>query len=132
MVTRCSPTAAGALLLAVALAACSSSNNAPIASVDGAALTCSAVDAGSTCPADAAPTYEASVQGIIAKSCLPACHDGSPDAAWPLTEEDDVAAWNSFVASDLIRCTMPPAGSTLTISDGDRRTILTWILCGNP
>jgi hypothetical protein len=112
----------------VAFCACSSSSNAPQA---GIYLSCANVDASTTC-ADPAPTFDGSVMPILAKSCLPACHDDSPDANWPLTDYDDVKAWANFVTSDILRCTMPPIESAAKypITREDRETILQWIVCG--
>ena len=115
------------LASALLLGACGSSSNSPPV---GSSYHCSALDAGTTCVADAG-TYE-TVQPILAKSCLPACHDGSPDAAWPLTDPDDIQAWTSFVDQDLRRCSMPPLGQPLTIDDDGRRAILNWLACGGP
>ena len=107
--------------------ACSSSSNTPTeATLYGS---CMHVDASATCTTDAG---YATIQPILAKSCLPACHDGSPDAAWPLTDYDDVQAWTSFIAEDLLRCTMPPLTSGYPMSRQDRETILQWIVCGAP
>jgi hypothetical protein len=96
-----------------------------------AALTCSALDAGATCPTDG-PTYEATIQPILARSCLPGCHDSSPDAAWPLTDFDDITAWSTYIESDLIRCTMPPPDAGVAITDDERNEIFTWLGCGTP
>jgi hypothetical protein len=113
---------------ALSLGACGSSSNAP------AAPSCApldGLDGGAACAADG-PTYEANIQPILARSCLPACHDDSPDAAWPLTDFDDIKAWTTYVVSDIIHCTMPPAGSTLTITNEERSQIVRWLGCGNP
>jgi hypothetical protein len=110
--------------------ACSSSSNAPVqSSLYGS---CTNVDASATCDNPDASTYQV-VLPILAQSCLPGCHDNSPDAAWPLTEFDDVQAWTSFIAQDLLDCTMPPIGSGKLMTREDRETILNWIVCGaNP
>ena len=114
--------------MALAICACGSSSNSPpvpsCASLDG-------LDGGAVCATDG-PTYEANIQPILARSCLPACHDGSPDAAWPLTDFDDITAWTTYMVSDIIHCTMPPAGSTLTISNEERFEIVRWLGCGHP
>ena len=111
--------------------ACGNSSNAPIeSSLYGS---CTDVDASATCDNPDGSSFETSAQPILARSCLPRCHDGSPDAAWPLTDFDDVQAWTSFIADDLLRCTMPPIGSGYPMSRQDRETILNWIVCGaNP
>jgi hypothetical protein len=112
----------------LALSACGSSSNSP--PPESFYASCTDVDASSTCPSDAV-TF-AAVQPILARSCLPACHDNSPDAAWPLTDFDDVQAWTTFIAQDLLGCTMPPAASAYPMSREDRETILDWIACDAP
>jgi hypothetical protein len=112
----------------LALGACGSSGNAP---PEGSPYACAAVDASATCVVDGS-SFEASIQPILAKSCLPACHDGSPDAAWPLTNYDDVQAWTTFVAKDILRCSMPPPGSGYPMKEVDREAILNWISCDAP
>jgi hypothetical protein len=113
----------------LAFCACGSSANTPVQSSIYAS--CTGVDASMTCTPDAGG-YEANVLPIIERSCMKGCHDGSPDAAWPLTDFDDVQAWTDFIAQDLLRCTMPPAANApnYPMSREDRETILNWILCG--
>jgi hypothetical protein len=112
----------------VALCACGSSANTP---VEGSIYaSCTNVDASTTC-APGGSSF-ADLQPILARSCLPVCHDGSPDAAWPLTDYDDVQAWTNFVSADIIRCTMPPVNSGYPMSRADREAILNWIACGAP
>ena len=113
----------------LALSACgSSSNSPPPASLY---ASCTGVDASSTCTSDAL-TFSTTIQPILARSCLPSCHDNSPDAAWPLTDFDDVQAWTTFIAQDLLACTMPPAASGYPMTREDRETILDWIACDAP
>lgn len=114
---------------ALALCACGSSSNAP---PDTSQYACPAVDAGAACAAADAATYQTIIQPILAKSCLPACHDGSPDAAWPLTDPDDIQAWKFYVDEDLTRCSMPPPGSALLIGAEGRAAILNWLACTVP
>ena len=111
----------------VAICACSSSNNAP---TEGIYASCTNIDAGTTC-VGGGPDFDADIAPILAKSCLKACHDGSPDAAWPLTDYDDVQAWTTFIAPDIAQCRMPPiaAAADYPITREDRETILQWILC---
>ena len=123
---------AALLASSLTLAACGSgSSNAP---QEGSLYaSCTDIDASATCSTDGA-SFEATVQPILAKSCLPACHDGSPDAAWPLTDYDDVQAWTTFVSADLLQCAMPPVANAgqYPITRHDRETILQWIVCGTP
>jgi hypothetical protein len=112
------------------LAICSCGNSANTPTESSLYGSCTDVDASATCTMDAG--FEAAIVPILTKSCLPACHDGSPDAAWPLTDYDDVQAWTDFISTDLVQCTMPPATSGYPISRHDRETILNWIVCGAP
>jgi hypothetical protein len=114
----------------VAICACSSSTNQPLEGTIYAS--CTNVDASATCQSDAG--FEAAVVPILARSCMKNCHDGSPDAAWPLTDYDDVQAWTTFIAMDLLDCAMPPIdkAASYPISRADRETILQWIVCGAP
>jgi len=118
------------LAATLAICACSSSSNAPTEGTIYAS--CTNVDASAVCQSDAG--FEAAVVPILAKSCMKNCHDGSPDAAWPLTDYDDVQAWTTFIAMDLLTCAMPPVASAAQypISRHDRETILQWIICGTP
>jgi len=116
------------LATVLALCACGSSSNAP---PEGSPYSCPAVDASATCAVDGS-SFVATIQPILAKSCLPACHDGSPDAAWPLTDYDDVQAWTTFVAKDILQCTMPPPQSGYPIKQSDRQAIMDWISCNGP
>jgi hypothetical protein len=115
------------LLAALALGGCGSSDNGPVESSLYGSCTHIDVDA-AACDTDAA-TFE-SLQPILARSCLPACHDDSPDAAWPLTDFDDVRDWKLFVSQDMLNCSMPPIGSGYPMSRADREAILNWITCG--
>jgi hypothetical protein len=114
------------------LLACGGSGNAP--TTGSIYASCTNVDASATCPGDGGPTFEANIQPILAKSCMKNCHDGSPDAAWPLTDYDDVQAWTNFISADLLRCSMPPVdkAAMYPISRQDRETILDWIACDAP
>jgi hypothetical protein len=122
------------LAAAVAFCACSNSSNAP---AEGSLYaSCTNVDAGSTC-VGAGPGFANDIAPILAKSCLKSCHDspqGTPDAAWPLTDYDDVAGWSTYIADDIIGCTMPPIANAAQypITRQDRETILQWILCDTP
>jgi hypothetical protein len=115
----------------VALCACGSASNEPVrSSIYGS---CAGIDASTTCVGDAG--WDATIVPIIAKSCLKSCHDSdSPDAAWPLTDYDDVHSWVELVSKDILQCTMPPvnAGPAYPITREDRETILNWIVCGAP
>jgi hypothetical protein len=118
-----------ALCLATTLAFCACGNSSNTPTEGTIFASCTNVDASATCSPDGS-SFAAAVEPILARSCLPACHDGSPDAAWPLTDFDDVQAWTTYISSDIESCTMPPIGSGYPMSRGDREAILNWIVCG--
>jgi hypothetical protein len=117
-----------ACVLALALAACGSSNNG-VANSDGGALTCN-VDAPTSCPADG-PTWE-TVAPIVGARCAAPCHYGQIDGPWPLYTYQQVVDWYDVVRSDLLNCTMPPPDSGVPMTDDERHTILTWLRCDTP
>jgi len=106
------------------LPACSSASN------DGhAAEAICAPIAPTECP-DPAPHYP-DVAPIFAKRCE-SCHDGVADGPWPLDTYAQVAAWAHFVRDELLRCSMPPADSGVTMTPEERDQVLVWIRCGHP
>jgi hypothetical protein len=120
------------VLAALALVGCGSSDNGPAEpTIYGSCAYLHVADPVGDGGCPDGPTFE-SLQPILARSCLPACHDDSPDAAWPLTDYEDVRDWKLFVSQDLLQCAMPPIGSGYPITRADRETILGWISCGTP
>ncbi|HVR60749.1 MAG TPA: hypothetical protein VMU50_02570, partial [Polyangia bacterium] len=125
---------AGAVLAMLAPVACSNGASGATASMgaaagdpaDAGAAVCSPI-APAPCP-DPPPRY-ADVQGTLQQRCVP-CHDGTPDAAWPLQTYVEVAEWEDVVLDDLLRCTMPPADGGITMTDEERTALVTWIGCG--
>jgi len=76
------------------------------------------------------PSY-ADVAPVFERRCA-SCHNGSADAPWPLDTYDHVADWASVIRDELLRCSMPPPDSGVTMSSEERELILTWIYCGYP
>ncbi|MEI9953480.1 MAG: hypothetical protein WDO74_31990 [Pseudomonadota bacterium] len=81
------------------------------------------------CP-DPAPHYP-DVAPIFARRCA-SCHTGIADAPWPLDNYEHIADWASVVRDELLRCSMPPADSGVTMAPVERDQILAWVRCGHP
>lgn len=67
---------------------------------------------------------------ILQKSCNP-CHNGEV-GPWPLTNYDDVAAWDDVIWQDLSSCNMPPLDGGVALTAAGRRAIIDWVQCGDP
>ena len=81
-----------------------------------------------TCPTPA-PAYAADVAGIVASRCV-SCHGpGGVEQQRPLGTYAALASRRSSVLTQLATCAMPKDAS---MSDGERATVLAWIVCGAP
>jgi len=89
---------------------------------------CTAI-APTECP-DPAPRY-ADVTPIFERRCA-SCHSGVPGGPWPLDNYEHIADWALSVRDELLRCSMPPANSGVTITAEERAQILAWVRCGYP
>lgn len=78
------------------------------------------------CP-DPAPRY-ADVAPIFERRCA-SCHNTTPGAEWPLDSYNHVVDWGPFVRDELLRCSMPPADSGVTLTPDEGQQILAWIRC---
>jgi hypothetical protein len=94
--------------------------------VDVAACT---VEAPTVCP-DPPPRY-ADVAPLFQSRCVP-CHYGAPGGPWPLLQYQHIADWSDIVRGMVLDCSMPPPDGGVTMTNGEREAILTWILCGLP
>jgi uncharacterized membrane protein len=81
------------------------------------------------CP-DPAPAY-ADVAPIFTERCA-SCHTEDVGAPWPLDTYERVTDWTPVVRDDLLRCTMPPSDSDVSMTSAERQRLLTWIDCGAP
>jgi uncharacterized membrane protein len=70
------------------------------------------------------------VAPIFERRCA-SCHS-VPGGPWPLDTYEHVADWAPFVRDELVRCSMPPPDSGVTITPEERDQILVWIRCGYP
>ena len=85
------------------------------------------VEAPSSCPDPA--IADADIAEILRRKCV-SCHSGAAGGPWPLTRYDDVADWKDTVRDDVLDCSMPPPDSGVTLSNAERRALLTWVRCG--
>jgi uncharacterized membrane protein len=85
--------------------------------------------AAAECPGPA-PSY-ADVAPIFAQRCA-SCHTEDVGAPWPLDSYERVTDWAPVVLDDLLRCTMPPSDSNVSMTSSERQQILTWFDCGYP
>ena len=120
---RCS--ALASLLLAVVASACSSAEDNGGRTTD---AVCSPV-APTEC-IDPAPHYP-DVAPIFEQRCA-SCHTGAAGGPWPLDTYGNVADWATLVRDELLRCSMPPKDSGVTLTPEERDQILLWLRCGNP
>jgi len=95
--------------------------------------------AAASCPAPAsatclqpAPSFAASIAPLLERSCNTCHSEDNPDGIWPLRAWADVSAWQQLIVSDLVNCTMPPAGSNTPFPESDRQLLFAWLACGSP
>ena len=82
------------------------------------------------CPADAL-TYDTGIGALLDERCSPCHAAGGVEASVPLTDYDHAMREYMSIGSQLVTCSMPPAGSPqLTIDE--RQQILDWLTCGIP
>ena len=81
------------------------------------------------CP-DPAPQY-ADVAPIFEQRCS-SCHNDMPGGEWPLDTYEHVVDWGSVVRDELLRCSMPPADSGVSMTSDERQQILAWVRCRYP
>jgi cytochrome c553 len=106
---------------AALLVACSSS--------DAAAPACT--DVLPACPASGAPSYASTVAPLVAAACL-SCHaPGGEQSSRTFETYAHLYAQRSPVLNQLHACLMPPVDGP-QLSDADRQTIETWLVCGAP
>ena len=79
---------------------------------------------------ESAPHYP-DVAPIFARRCA-SCHTGIGDAPWPLDNYEHVVDWASFIRDELLRCSMPPSDSDVSMKPDERDEILVWLRCGYP
>ncbi len=81
------------------------------------------------CP-DGALTYDTGIGALLDERCSP-CHaaGGVEASTLLLTDYDHARGAQTSIGSQLVTCSMPPAGSPQLSSD-ERQQILDWLTCG--
>ena len=84
-----------------------------------------------SCPSTTMPSYQNDVAKILSDNCL-TCHaPGREATALPLDSYAAVQKLAQQVEDQVAGCGMPPA-NLVQLGDGDRLTLLTWLVCGAP
>ena len=79
-----------------------------------------------------APSYAADIAPLIAKRCLPACHEpGGIEQVQPLTNYAQVYFRRVNVLQQVFRCRMPPLDRPELPSE-EVTALLNWLVCGSP
>jgi cytochrome c5 len=82
------------------------------------------------CPANAL-TYDTGIGDLLNERCA-SCHAaGGVEAARPLTDYGDAFGARTGIATQLLGCSMPPAGAP-PLSNEERQLILDWLTCRAP
>jgi len=84
---------------------------------------------------DAAPSYKTDIAPLVARTCLPACHEPNGTASdRDLTTYANIEKIESTVLSQVYACSMPPAdaGPDATLTPQQRDEFLQWLVCGSP
>lgn len=82
------------------------------------------------CPDAGAPSFAQEVFSVLDEKCN-VCHAHDPKL-WPLTDYSHVSDWRSQIETTVAGCTMPPSGSSVALTEDERRQILIWTICGAP
>jgi hypothetical protein len=81
------------------------------------------------------PSYASQIRPIIARSCVPMCHEGGGTSSdRNLTTYANVSNIGISILTPVINCTMPPAdaGADAQITATEREEILQWLVCRLP
>jgi hypothetical protein len=79
-----------------------------------------------------APSYAADIAPVIARRCLPACHQpGGIEQVQPLTNYAEVYFRRVNVLQQVYHCRMPPADKPELPAE-EVTTFLNWLVCGSP
>jgi hypothetical protein len=84
------------------------------------------------CPEAGAPSYANVIAPIVAKRCVPACHEpGGVSLNKPLTNHAQIFSVRATVLNQIYYCKMPPVERPPLPSD-EGQLLLTWLICGSP
>ncbi len=125
------------LAIAVVLVAGCGQNHARIVDLGGAdfavpdlAPSCPN-DLPQSCPANP-PSYQNDVAPIIQAYCLQCHSPGGAAADRPFIDYAHVQAQLMMILDQVYACNMPPADAGLHMTEQQRLTLLTWLVCGGP
>lgn len=77
------------------------------------------------------PSYQLAVAPIIEQRCATCHYPDNPRSRYVFSNHDDVSADRRTVLTRIYGCVMPPADAPQLTSE-ERRTLLTWLVCGAP
>jgi uncharacterized membrane protein len=81
------------------------------------------------CPADAL-TFDTGIGDLLHERCYPCHSSDGVERSRQLTDYAHVKNERMSIASQLVSCSMPPAGSPQP-TDSERQQILDWFACGS-
>jgi hypothetical protein len=85
-----------------------------------------------TCPATGGPSYATQIKPLVARRCLPSCHEpGGIEQMQPLGSYPQIYAIRRTVLTQVYGCKMPPPEKP-ALPDDEANTILTWLVCAAP
>ncbi len=88
-------------------------------------------DAPASCPSSV-PSYSATIAPILSAKCE-VCHQyGGPGDPYPLGMWSDVHSTADDMQAQILSCRMPIPDAGVTLTDSERVTLLTWLVCGAP
>ena len=87
-------------------------------------------DRQSSCPASAL-TYDTGIGALLTERCSPCHAAGGVEGSRLLTDYSHVSGERMSIGTQLVTCSMPPAGSPQLSAD-ERQQILDWLTCGAP
>jgi uncharacterized membrane protein len=83
------------------------------------------------CPASSSLSYDSGVGALLTERCSPCHAAGGVEATVLLTDYAHVSGERMSIASQLVTCSMPPAGNP-QLSTEERKQVLDWLSCGGP
>jgi len=124
----------GVVVVALALGACDGQRLAATDDLGGDDLSAANLcpdDQPDTCPSPA-PSWQHQVAALIQTHCA-SCHSPNGEAFDHLLETyAEVYSQRGLVLDQVNACNMPPGDAGLPMPETDRKTIVTWFVCGAP
>jgi len=102
------------------------------------AIACGQSSSGPGCPADnqdqcvdGTLSYDNGIGALLSERCSPCHAPKGVEMTVLLTDYGHVSGARTSIATQLVTCAMPPAGSP-QLSTEERNQILDWLTCGAP